>query len=205
MSLYQFLIFIHVLGAVALFVAIGIEAVSLARLRQAETVADARVWLRSLKLPGRLGPIAMLTALASGAWMMKVSWGYQPWIAVALVALVGMAVTGGAISLRGMRRLRTALRAETGSGLSERARTIRSSPALVTSLRIRIALGVGILGLMTMKPSDHATAVLVFGTAALAALVASIGFARRSGAPTHPTATAAHGVVIAGEHDLRQA
>src|SRR6266446_5916689 len=81
MSLYQFLIFIHVLGGVALFVAIGIEAVALGRLRRAETPADARVWLGLFRMPGRLGPTAMLTALASGAWMMKVSWGYQPWIA----------------------------------------------------------------------------------------------------------------------------
>jgi hypothetical protein len=174
MSFYQFLIFIHVVGAMALFVAIGIEVVSLGRLRRAETPADARLWLGLFRLPGRLGPIAMLTALASGAWMMKVSWGYQPWIAVALAALVAMAVLGGVVSLRQMRRLRRALAAETGSELSETIRAVRSSTALLTSLRLRIALGVGILGLMTMKPSDHATAFLVFATAVLAALLASI-------------------------------
>jgi hypothetical protein len=166
MSLYQFLIFIHVLGAMALFVAIGIEAVALGRLRRAETPADARVWLGLSRLPGRVGPIAMLTALASGAWMMKVSWGYQAWIAGALAAMVGMAVIGAVVSLRRMRRLRAALHAE--SGLSE---ALRSSPALVTSLRLRIALGVGILALMTMKPSDHATAILVLATAVLAASI----------------------------------
>jgi len=174
MSLYQFLIFIHVLGAVALFVAIGIEAVALGRLRRAETPADARVWLGLFRLPGRVGPIAMLTALASGAWMMKVSWGYQAWIAGALAAMVGMAVIGAVVSLRRMRRLRAALHAE--SGLSE---ALRSSPALVTSLRLRIALGVGILALMTTKPSDHATAILVLATAVLAALAASIPLATR--------------------------
>jgi len=174
MSLYQFLIFIHVLGAVALFVAIGIEAVALGRLRRAETPADARVWLGLFRLPGRVGPIAMLTALASGAWMMKVSWGYQAWIAGALAAMVGMAVIGAVVSLRRMRRLRAALHAE--SGLSE---ALRSSPALVTSLRLRIALGVGILALMTTKPSDHATAILVLATAVVAALAASIPLATR--------------------------
>jgi hypothetical protein len=174
MSLYQFLIFIHVLGAVALFVAIGIEAVALGRLRRAESPAAARVWLGLFRLPGRLGPIAMLTALASGAWMMKVSWGYQPWIAGALAAMVGMAVIGGVVSLRRMRRLRAALHAE--SGLSD---ALRSGPALVTSLRLRIALGVGILALMTMKPSDHATATLVLAMAVLAAFAASIPLAMR--------------------------
>ena len=49
----------------------------------------------------------------------------------------------------------------------------------MTSLRLRIALGVGILALMTMKPSDHATAILVLGTAVLATLAASIPLATR--------------------------
>jgi len=177
MSLYQFLIFIHVLGAVALFVAIGIEAVALGRLRRAETPAAARVWLGLFRMPGRLGPTAMLTALASGAWMMKVSWGYQPWIAGALAAIVGMAVIGGVVSRRRMRRLRVALAAESRPELSE---ALRSSPALVMSLRLRIALGVGILALMTMKPSDHASAILVLAAAVLAALVASIPLATRA-------------------------
>jgi len=174
MSLYQFLIFIHVLGAVGLFAAIGIEAVSLGRLRRAETPADARVWLGQLRLPGRLGPIGMLTALASGAWMMKVSWGYQAWIAGAIVALVGMMVLGLVVTMPRLRRLRVALRAETGPVLSDGIRAVSSSTALVMSVRLRIALGVGILGLMTMKPSDNPSAILVLATVVLVSLAASI-------------------------------
>jgi len=178
MSLYQFLIFIHVLGAVGLFVAIGIEAVSLGRLRRAETLADARVWLGQLKLPGRLGPIGMLTALASGAWMMKVSWGYQAWIAGAIVALVGMIVVGLVVTMPRLRRLRVALRAETGPVLSDGIRAVTSSTALVMSVQLRIALGVGILGLMTMKPSDNPSAILVLATVVLVSLAASTLLAR---------------------------
>jgi hypothetical protein len=71
---------------------------------------------------GRLGPIAMLTTLVAGMWMMAQVWGHQPWIVSAFVGLVGMAALGGVISLRGARRLRVALAGETGPALSDALR-----------------------------------------------------------------------------------
>ncbi len=65
MSLYQLLVFLHVLAGVGIFVALGIESISLGRLQSAATPVDARVWMGLLK-PGRLGPIAMLTTLVAG-------------------------------------------------------------------------------------------------------------------------------------------
>ena len=179
MSLYQFLIFIHVLGAVALFVAIAIEAVSLGRLRRAVSPGDARGLLVLFKLPVRLGGAAMAATVASGAWMMAMSWGYQHWIAGALVAVFAMGVLAGVVSRRLMRRLRAALAGRAAPQLSSAMETLGSSTALVTSLRVRIALGIGILALMTMKPSEPAIVVLVLLAAALVALVASIPLAMR--------------------------
>jgi hypothetical protein len=180
MTLYQLLVFLHVLGAVGIFVALGIETISLGRLQSAATPVDARVWMGLLKLPGRLGPIAMLTTLVAGMWMMAQVWGYQPWIVSAFVGLVGMAALGGVISLRGARRLRVALAGETGPELSDAFRSIRSGTALTASLRLRIAIGIGILGLMTIRPGATGS-WLILAAAAVSGLVASIPFtARRS-------------------------
>jgi hypothetical protein len=180
MSLYQLLVFLHVLGGVGIFVALGIESISLGRLQSAAAPVDARVWMHLLKVPGRLGPIAMLTALVAGIWLMAQGWGRQPWIVTALVGLVGMAALGGVISLRGARRLRVALAGETGPALSDAFRLIQSGTALTASLRLRIAIGIGILGLMTIKPGA-AGSWLILAAAALSGLVASIPFnARRS-------------------------
>jgi hypothetical protein len=172
MMVYPFVIFVHVLGAVALFAAIAIEAVSIGRLQRASTPADVRVWMGLLTSRGRLGPIAMLTTLASGMWMMAVSWGPEPWIVTAFAGLVGMAMTG-VVTARRMRRLRVAVAAETGPELSEVFRVVQSSPALTASVRLRIAMGVGILGLMTVKPPDAPTASLILAVAVVAG-VASI-------------------------------
>jgi hypothetical protein len=174
MIVYPFVIFVHVLGAVGIFAAIAVEAVSVGRLQRAGTPADARVWMGLLALPGRLGPIAMVTTLLSGMWMMAVSWGREPWIVTAFVGIVAMAAMGGAITARRMRRLRVAMGAETGPELSDAFRELRSSPALTASLRLRIAIGIGILGLMTVKPPDAATSSLILAAAVASGVMASV-------------------------------
>ena len=45
MSVYSLVLFVHVLGALGLFVTTGIGQLVLARLRWAQTVAPARDWL----------------------------------------------------------------------------------------------------------------------------------------------------------------
>ncbi len=172
MNLYPLLVFVHVLGAIGIFAAVAIEAVSLGRLQGAETPAEVQTWMSPLALPFRLGPLAMLTTLVSGMWMMVVGWGRQPWLVGAFVGLVGMGLLGGLVSLRGIRRLRAALASETGSELLNVFRSVRSGNALKASLRLRMAIGVAILGLMTFKP-DAAGSLLLLATGTLVGLVAS--------------------------------
>ena len=148
---YQLLVFFHVLGAIGIFVALGIESVSLRRLRTASALVDARAWADAL--PGRLGAISMTCAIAAGIGLMRQGWGRQPWILTAIVGLVAMIAIGAVVSLRGARRLRRALADETGPGLSEGFRSLRAAIPMTPSLWLRIALGIGILGLMTLKPS----------------------------------------------------
>jgi hypothetical protein len=171
MNLYEVLKFAHVLGAVGMFVALGIEGVSLSRLRQEEAPAGVRLWVGLLAIPRRMGPIAMLSNLGAGVALMVMGWRYQPWIAVAFVGLIGMVAIGVA-SFPGVRRLRLALVAETGSELSEAFRTVRSNAALAVSLRLRIAIGIGILGLMTLKP-DMVHSWLILAATVVAGLIAT--------------------------------
>jgi hypothetical protein len=177
MSLYPLLVFLHVLGAMGLFAAIAIEAVALERLRRADAPAGVREGMGLLARNERLGGIAMLTLIASGAWMMATTWGHQWWIASAFIGIIGMGVAGGAISSRRIRRLRAALAAERGPGLSQAFRLLQSSAALAASLRVRIALGIGIVGLMSIKPTGVGTSLLILAVAVLAGLAASLPLA----------------------------
>jgi hypothetical protein len=179
MNSYVLFVFTHVLAAMGVFAALGIEAVSLGRLRRAETPAEAAFSMALLAVPARLGPIAMLVTLGSGVWMMAKSWGQEPWIVSAFVGLVGMAVVGGVGSGRRIRRLRDAVAGERGPGLSDAFRSMRSSLALTASLRLRMAIGIGIVGLMTIKPPDVATASLILATGVLSGVLASVPLTTR--------------------------
>jgi hypothetical protein len=173
MNIHSILISLHVLSGVGIFMALGIEAVALGRLRRADTPAEVRTWMGLLALPKRLGPVTMLTTLATGVWMMAGWWGSQAWIHAALAGIVLMAVTGGTLSRRGMKQLGEALPAETGPELSAGFRSLLSNTAPATSLRLRMALGTGILGLMTMK-TGTAGSMLILVAAVAAGLIAGI-------------------------------
>jgi hypothetical protein len=178
MNGYPILLFLHVLGGVGVYVALGIEVVALARFQRAGTPGDAALWLRVLRGPSWLSPLAMLLALGSGIWMAVLVWGHQAWIFTAFLGIVGMMIAGGAVTGRAMRRLRAALVGEGGPELSPAFRTAAASRALAASLRVRIALGLGVLALMTAKPSADGSALI--GIAAiLGGLAACVPLASR--------------------------
>ena len=176
LSLYHLLVFLHVLGAIGIFVALAIESVSLGRLRNAATLVEARAWVDVHKLSGRLGAIAMIGTIGAGIGLVAQGWGRQPWILGAIVGLVGMMVVGASLSARRARRLRVTLADAAGPDLPDGFRSIRSPTPLTAPLRLRIALGIGIVGLMTVKPGAVGAALILIA-AALSGLVAGIPFA----------------------------
>jgi hypothetical protein len=151
MDFYSLLIFLHVLGGVGVFVGLGIEVVALRRLERAVSVDQARSWVGLMREGGRIGPVAMVTILLAGVWMMALRWGPEPWILTALVALIAMAILGAALTRPGMALLGAALTQEEDE-LPGRFRTNEATGSLSFSLWLRVAIGVGILGLMTVKP-----------------------------------------------------
>jgi hypothetical protein len=122
---------------------------------------------------GRIGPVAMVTILIAGVWMMALRWGPKPWILTALVSLLVMAILGAALTRPAMARLGAAL-TEEGDRLPGRFRALAGSGSLPVSLWLRLAIAVGILGLMTVKPE-------VFGSLGImgAAVVVGVGAALR--------------------------
>jgi hypothetical protein len=182
MNSYSLLIFVHVLAATGLFVAMAIEGVSLGRLSKAKTPEAAQEWLRSLAIPARLGPIAMLTAVVSGIWLAVLGSTHEPWTSSALGAVIAMGAVGGVVTNRRVRRLRAAL--AVGKSLDDVPPPIPVR-ALDASLRVRVALGVGILALMTLKPG-LAGSLLILAAAAIGGLLAGVPSPRRDSAIGEP-------------------
>jgi hypothetical protein len=165
-------VFLHVVGALGLFAALGLEWAGLFNLRRATEVGQVREWMRLLGAPRFLGGPAALILLVSGIYMSSTRWGPQGWIIVALVGMVLIAVLGAALGGRRAGSIVRALRAENGPISPALARQLHD-PVLTLSLRLRVALFLGIIYLMSIRPST-AGALAAMGVAAVVGLASAV-------------------------------
>jgi len=170
MTVYAIVLFLHIVGALGFFVALGLEWVGLLSLRQVSTIEPACEWLGALDRLRRVGPISMGLLLLSGAYMMHSAWGGVPWIIIALAAMVLMIVPG-VISGRRLAALGRAIASESGA-LSSAFRQRLLDPILWASIQTRVGIAVGIVFLMTVKPGLR-EALLTIGLAVILGLVSA--------------------------------
>lgn len=179
MSIYGIILFLHIVGALGLFAGMGLEQVSLAKLREAATPAQARDWLGVLSNLRRTDGPSGLLILASGFYMMATRWGRGTWMALGVVGMVLMAVIALAVTSRRARGLRNALgTADTVISRGLRARL--SDPLMRMAATLRLAIGLGIVFNMAVKPATVG-ALTSFGVALLAGAV--VALMQRTGHP----------------------
>src|SRR5258708_1407622 len=116
MSLYSIALFLHIVGALLLFVLLTIEGVGL------------RQGFMAARLNRLLGPISALAILVPGLYMSASQWGWRGWVVVGITAWLLIAVGGAA----------------TGIGLLAGRLTTRAAAAS-WSIRVGIALGVAFI------------------------------------------------------------
>src|SRR5690348_6605546 len=98
MDLYSFALFVHIVGAVLLFVLLTVEGVGL------------RVGFSAAPMNRILGPISAVAILVPGAYMMWAQVGWTGWVAVGIATYVLIAAVGAltGINLMGGRMSRRA-------------------------------------------------------------------------------------------------
>lgn len=165
MEPYTIGLFVHVVGAIGLFVAMGLEVVSLRRLRRAATVEQAREWS---DLTNRLHPIfgvSTVLILAAGLYLTLTQWGWgKGWIELSLMTTLVLAVMGPVVNGRRGTVIHRALQAGSGPLTEALRRQIRDN-VLWTSVLTMAGLALGIVFLMTVKPGFPGAfaALVVFG------------------------------------------
>lgn len=168
--IYSLALFAHILGAFGLIAALTLEAIGLRGLRRAARSDEALVWLgisRGLVL--RLAPASLGLILVTGLYMTATRWGWQGWILAALGSLVLLAVIGAVGTGIPMSRIDPAV-GRTRGPLPDDLKAALRAPALVASLRVRLGLVLGIVFLMTLKPSAVPAMMVVVVAAALGLL-----------------------------------
>src|SRR6266487_3569251 len=153
MSLYAIAVFLHIVGALGLFAALGLEWASVLNLRRASAVGQAREWARMLASLRAVGAPAALTLLVTGIYLTATRWGGQGWIGAGLGGLVLIAVLGATLTGRRAGAIVRAVAAEAGAvsavsaALGERLR----DPVLLVSAWLRTALALGTVFTMSNK------------------------------------------------------
>jgi hypothetical protein len=170
-SVYSISLFLHIVGALGLFAAFGLEWASLNGLRRATVAGQAREWARLLGAPRFVGGPAALTLLVTGIHLSATRWGPQGWIVVGLAGMVVIAVLGAAVSGRRAGAIARTLPAGDGP-ISAALGQLLHDPVLRLSLALRTSLFLGVVFLMSTKPGT-AGALAAMGVALLLGLAAA--------------------------------
>ncbi len=150
-SIYNIALFLHIVGALGVFAALALEWAARLALREATTGEQVRDWLKLFAWMGRLYPVSSLAILLPGFYMTLTTWGGTAWILTALAGVLAMGVIGGALTRQRMRSAAGAAASQSGR-LPAELRQQLNDPLLWASLRVRLAIGLGIVFLMSAKP-----------------------------------------------------
>jgi hypothetical protein len=151
MNIDSIALFLHIVGALGFFVALGLEWTGLRQIRNAMSPDQVRGWMGILKSTRKLGFVSMLTAVITGIYMMVTDWGGEWWAIVTLGALVLVITLSVVLTGPRMAAIGQALAAEKAP-LSQNFRSLADHPLLWISLQTRVAVALGIVFLKVAKP-----------------------------------------------------
>jgi hypothetical protein len=173
MVLYPYALFLHILGAFGLIAALGIETVALRGLRGAGTAEQAHPWLGAMQVLRIMGPASIALILVMGLYLTATAWGWRGWIVSGLTGLVLVALIGGLLTGTRMVRLGPAIGRAQGP-LANAERRLLRDPSLLLSSRLRITLVLGVLYLMSVKPSTLISILVLVIAVALGVVVSQM-------------------------------
>jgi len=151
MTLFSFVLFIHVLSAIAVFVALALEGAILMRLRSAETLDQLRFPSAVFRRLGPVYGISFAGILLGGIYLADSLHLRAAWVPAALLATLLLLAVGGIVTGRRMSRIRRALREPVPP--FQDLLTVAKSNSLVISYGFRAGILVGIVFLMTAMPA----------------------------------------------------
>jgi hypothetical protein len=146
---------------VALFVGYGLEWTASSLLFRSTGSGRARAWLSIYKLSMPISGPGLLLLIISGGYLASITGGMkQGWITASLLAIVFALGIGFVFILPRVRRIRAGL-PEGSVTLSEAGLALVRDPMLVTLIRMRFILALGIVYLMTAKTESLASSLFL--------------------------------------------
>lgn len=161
---YALALFVHVLGAIALFVAVSLIVVAFVRIRQASTLEQVQEWATILNRAGKSMFFLALIILIPALYMVIAAWGFTtPWVMAALITFMVLAILGATVSGKTIARVVALTQAAEPGPVPNEIRTQLLAPRLWLTEAIRLTLLIGTLCLMTMKPDVLFSCLILTG------------------------------------------
>src|SRR5262245_61677753 len=160
MSIYTLMLFVHVLGAVGTFVGVGVWLFAALALRRAQQVGQVRALTSLIQPSGVLAIVSILLLGVAGFYMAITVWGERAtWIIVATIGFLLLAPFGVFVIDPRLRAVaKTAVAAPDGP-VPEALAVRAGDPLVGIGLSIYICVLLGIVFLMTTKPSTGASII----------------------------------------------
>ena len=151
MVLYQIILLLHILGALALFMGLGFEWLCLRRINSATSKVQLKEWINFLASLKVIFSISGITILLSGIYMSVITWGGPGWIIVAFVGLVTSAINGSVITGRKIEALQKVINEDDTKQMPNIFEQ-KKNQKLFSHFQLRSAISLCIIFLMTFKP-----------------------------------------------------
>jgi hypothetical protein len=184
MNDYSITLFLHIVGALGFFVALGLEWTGLSQIRSAMTLDQVRAWMGILKNVRKVGFVSMATTVVTGVYLMLTAWGGEAWIIVTVGALVLVIALAQVVTAPRMAAVGQALVMGKGS-LSKTFYGLANHPLLSASIQTQMAIALGIVFLKIAKP-DLGGSLLTIGVAIVLGLASSLYMPRRERVQAKP-------------------
>ena len=152
MTVYFAVLFIHVISAIGLFIALAAEGAILLRIRTARSVEETRFFVRAFQRLRIVAIPSFLGILVGGLYLASKWGGGTFWIPLALGAMLLIMLIGGLVTGKRIARLRKVLSSAENDVSVETLSAAAQDNALLRSCGLRMGLGLGIVFLMTAKP-----------------------------------------------------
>lgn len=185
MSLYSIALFLHIVGTLGFFAALGLEWITVMLFQRASTAEQIRDWQGSSSKMRRVGMIAMLMLLLAGIYMMATVWHGVAWLWVSFVAIILLMIIMGRVTAPRMKAVGKAVK-ETSGTLSVETQNLLRDSMLRVGIQARIIIALGIVFLMTVKP-DLVGSLLTLGITLVLSLVWGLMTVNRERKPAEQT------------------
>lgn len=152
MTLYPYMLLLHIVGVIGLFIALSLELAVMSRLRAAKTTTQVHEWLTLSRVIDLVLPVSAVFILISGLVLTFTAWGWgHAWIELSLVLLVLLGILGPVINGPRMKAIQVAAQAAPVGEIPPALGKVISSPVLRAYVPIPALGALGAVIMMVLK------------------------------------------------------